>query len=162
MLRDTMKAIIIVNGRFVKCSYIIKIQLVTPVKPKGENITVLDAPTPNGDRAQSSTEQATNLKDPKATYGSKTTALNRVSQVCDGVKQVSKDPTVDHVSDQGCTQVCRGNEAVQQLNNGQGQINILTDATVARAELVEKPAGFKSIVVHDESQDLNVLMFWIV
>ncbi|OIS98255.1 hypothetical protein A4A49_17591 [Nicotiana attenuata] len=86
------------------------------------------------------------------TARSKTTALNRVSQVCDGEKQVSKDPTVDHVSDQGCTQVCRGNEVVQQLNNGQGQINIVTDATVVRAELAEKPAGFKSIVVLDERQ----------
>ncbi|OIT18653.1 hypothetical protein A4A49_56221 [Nicotiana attenuata] len=83
---------------------------------------VLDALTPNGNRAQSSTEQAADLKDPKATDGSKTTALNRVSQVCDGEKQVSKDPTADRVSDQGYTQVCR---------------------------------GFKSIVVHDERQELE-------
>lgn len=103
---------------------------------------VLAAPTPNGNRAQSSTEQAADLKDPKATNGtkvlefpteiivqqqlvhvhdqpvvvpaelfekiagSKTTTLNRVSQVCDGEKQVSKNPTTDRVSDQGCTQVC--------------------------------------------------------
>ncbi|OIT30969.1 hypothetical protein A4A49_12321 [Nicotiana attenuata] len=119
---------------------------------------VLDALTPNGNRAQSSTEQAADLKDPKATdgtkvlefpteiivqqqlvhvhdqpavvpaelfekiAGSKTTALNRVSQVCDGEKQVSKDPTADRVSDQGYTQVCR---------------------------------GFKSIAVHDERQELK-------
>ncbi|OIS98615.1 hypothetical protein A4A49_24833 [Nicotiana attenuata] len=86
--------------------------------------------------------------------GYKTITLNRV-QVCDGEKQVSKDPTVDRVSQQGCTQVCRGNKAVQQLNNGQGQINIVLDVTVVRAELVEKPAGFKPIVVHDERQELE-------
>ncbi|OIT33316.1 hypothetical protein A4A49_07720 [Nicotiana attenuata] len=39
--------------------------------------------------------------------------------------------------------------------NRVSQINIVTDATVARAELVEKPTGFKSIVVHDESQELE-------
>ncbi|OIS98579.1 hypothetical protein A4A49_04855 [Nicotiana attenuata] len=86
--------------------------------------------------------------------GYKTTTLNRV-QVCDGEKQVSKDPTVDRVSQQGCTQVCRGNKAVQQLNNGHWRINIVLDVTVARAELVEKQAGFKPIVVHDERQELE-------
>ncbi|OIT08495.1 hypothetical protein A4A49_63245, partial [Nicotiana attenuata] len=86
--------------------------------------------------------------------GYKTTTLNRV-QVCDGEKQVSKDPTADRVSQLGCTQVCRGNKAVQQLNNGQGQINIVLDVTVMRAELVEKPVGFKPIVVHDERQELE-------
>lgn len=51
---------------------------------------------------------------------------------------------------------------MQQLNNGRGQINTVTDATVARAELVENQQALNLLLYMMRGKNLNVLMFWIM